>query len=271
MIYPFDFHTHTSYCDGKNSPEEMVKSAIDKNLKAIGFSGHSYTDFDESYCMSKENTEKYIAEITALKEKYKDKICVFCGIEKDYYSKIDDSCFDYVIGSVHYVKKDSKYLDIDLSAENFCDNVTRFFDGDFYAFCNDYYKNVADVYNKHKCDIIGHFDLVTKFNEGNALFDESNKRYVDSSLFAVDELLKNDVIFEINTGAISRGYKTAPYPARFILKRIYEKGGSIILSGDTHSKENLCFQFDNATDYIKSAGFKTIKVLTDKGFIDYKI
>ena len=271
MIYPFDFHTHTSYCDGKNSPEEMVKSAIDKNLKAIGFSGHSYTDFDESYCMSKENTEKYIAEITALKEKYKDKICVFCGIEKDYYSKIDDSCFDYVIGSVHYTKTQGKYLDIDLSAENFCDNVKEFYGGNFYAFCNDYYKNVADVYNKTKCDIIGHIDLITKFNEGNALFDESDKRYTDSAIFAVDELLKNDVIFEINTGAISRGYRLKPYPAMFILKRIFEKKGNIILSGDTHSKENLCFYFEKSVEYIKSVGFKTIKVLTKKGFIDYKI
>ena len=33
MIYPFDFHTHTSYCDGNNTAEEMVKGAAE-NYKA---------------------------------------------------------------------------------------------------------------------------------------------------------------------------------------------------------------------------------------------
>ena len=68
MIYPFDFHTHTNLCDGKNSAEDMVKSAIDKGLKAIGFSGHSFTEFDRSYCMSKTNSKIYESVITELKE-----------------------------------------------------------------------------------------------------------------------------------------------------------------------------------------------------------
>ena len=64
-----DFHTHTTYCDGKNTPEEMVRAAIAKGMTKIGFSGHSHTAFDESYCMSTEGTEAYRQEIAALKEK----------------------------------------------------------------------------------------------------------------------------------------------------------------------------------------------------------
>ncbi|MBO5371040.1 MAG: PHP domain-containing protein, partial [Clostridia bacterium] len=37
-----DLHTHTTYCDGKDSPEDMVKTAIEKGLRVIGFSGHIY-------------------------------------------------------------------------------------------------------------------------------------------------------------------------------------------------------------------------------------
>ena len=68
-----DLHVHTTYCDGQNSPEEMVISAIDKGLECIGFSGHSYTFFDTRYCIKKEKIADYISEINALKEKYKDK------------------------------------------------------------------------------------------------------------------------------------------------------------------------------------------------------
>ena len=266
-----NLHTHTTFSDGVGSVKQNVESAISKNMLSLGFSDHSFTACDPSYCMHTDRYKAYIDEVNAAKKEYEGTLPIFLGLEKDYYSDIDTTGFDYVIGSVHYVKKDEKYLDVDMSEEDFCNSVSQVYGGDFYAFCKDYYKNIADVYNKTKCDIIGHFDLVTKFNEGNKLFDETDKRYATLAINAVDELLKNNVIFEINTGAISRGYKTAPYPARFILERIFEKGGSIILSGDTHSADTLCYAFDTATEYIKSVGFSSVKTLTQNGFQDYKI
>ena len=53
-----NFHTHTNLCDGDNTPEEMVKSAINNGFLSLGFSGHAYTDFDLSYCMK--DTDAYI-------------------------------------------------------------------------------------------------------------------------------------------------------------------------------------------------------------------
>ena len=47
-----DFHVHTTFCDGQASPEEMVRAALEQGMDAIGFSGHSRTAFDESWCMS---------------------------------------------------------------------------------------------------------------------------------------------------------------------------------------------------------------------------
>ncbi len=264
MIYPFDFHTHSSLCDGKDSITDMVKSAIDKKMKAIGFSGHSFTKFDTSYCMSEQNTKIYIEQINKAKQEFGKEIDVFCGIEKDYYSDIDTSCFDYVIGSVHYVKKCNKYIDVDLSADDLQKNVDKFYGGDFYAFCKDYYKNVADVYNKTGCDVVGHIDLVTKFNENGALFDESDERYLCAVKRAVDALLQNDLYFEVNTGAISRGYKHTPYPSMQVLKYIVEKGGKLILSGDTHAKENLCFGFEDAIKHIKEAGADKLYTIDGK-------
>ena len=69
-----DCHVHTTYCDGKDKAEDIVKTAIDKGLKTLGFSGHSYTPMDTRYCMSIEGTREYIKEINILKEKYVD-IC----------------------------------------------------------------------------------------------------------------------------------------------------------------------------------------------------
>ena len=65
MIYS-DIHTHTTYCDGKSTPEEMVKKAIEKGFESIGISGHGYMDFDVSYCMTLEDTKKYVNEINPI-------------------------------------------------------------------------------------------------------------------------------------------------------------------------------------------------------------
>lgn len=251
-----DMHMHTSFCDGKNTPEEMVLSAIEKGLKTVGISGHCNTGFDESYCMTREVMQKYYAEIQRLKEVYKDKIKILCGIEQDYYAGKPYLDFDYSIGSVHYVYKNGEYIPVDESAKVLRSNVEKLYNGDFYAFAEDYYEIVGDVLNNTGADIIGHFDLLTKFNEVDKVFDEEHPRYLAAYRKAVDKLIPYGKPFEVNTGAISRGYRTTPYPAFCILKYIKEKGGSVILTSDSHSAENICYQFDKWEPFIKDLGFE---------------
>lgn len=241
----FDYHMHTVYCDGKSTVEEIVRSAISKGMSHIGFSGHSYTSFDERYCMTKENTKKYIEEINEYKKIYGDRIKIYCGIERDYYADdfMTDS-FDYTIGSVHYVKAGDKYFDVDDSAMVLKDTVNQYFDGDYYKYISLYYEQIGAIADVFKPDIIGHFDLVTKFNEGNLMFDTNNPKYICAWQKAADKLIEYNIPFEINTGAISRGYRTEPYPSREIIDYIASKGGRFILSSDSHHKDTLCYWFD---------------------------
>ena len=266
MIVRSDFHIHTCFCDGVDTPEDIVKAAIKQDFNALGFSGHSYTDFDEEYCMNKEKTKEYIDEITRLKSKYLPDINIFLGLEKDYFSQELNCPFDYIIGSVHYVLKDGHYLAIDESATSVSDSVQTFYGGNYYRYAEDYYTLVADIVQKTDADIIGHFDLLTKFNEGGKYFDESDHRYTAPALKALEVLVKTGRLFEINTGAISRGYKATPYPSAFLLKALRDKGGEIIFSSDSHSQKTLGFGFDSAVRLAKDCGFSHSKVLTRNGF-----
>lgn len=243
----YDLHIHTTYCDGKDTPEELVLAAIEKHMDCIGFSSHSYTDFDESYCMKKKETKLYKDEISLLKEKYKDKIKILCGIEQDFYSSEPTDAYDYVIGSVHYTKSGDTYIPIDESLDTLIAAVEKYYDGDFYSLAEDYFSTVAKIKN---ADIIGHFDLITKFNEDMRLFDESNPRYINAYKKALDELLKQNVIFEVNTGAIARGFRSVPYPSKEILAYIKEHGGKTVLSSDCHSKDKLMFGFSEYQKYL---------------------
>jgi histidinol-phosphatase (PHP family) len=220
-------------------------------------------DFDSSWCMTVEDTENYKREITALKEKYKDKIKIYMGIEQDYYSCLDTDDYDYVLGSVHYVYKDGEYLPVDLSFDATNEFVDKHYGGDMYAYCEDYYKLVKDLYNKTMCDIIGHVDLCTKFNEGCRQFDTSNERYVKCATEAVAELLKTPAIFEVNTGAISRGYRTESYPEGFLLKMIGEAGKKFVINSDTHSTSTIDFLLKEEANKLDKLGYKYITSLEE--------
>lgn len=245
-----DLHVHTIFSDGKNTPEEMVLAAIDKGMTKIGFSDHSYTSYDESYCMSREGVAVYRKVVAGLKEKYRDQIEILCGIEQDFYSDFPAEGYDYVIGSVHAVRVERGYFSVDESPEVLQAAAERYFGGDWYALAESYYRTVAQVVERIGADIIGHFDLVTKFNEGGKLFDENHPRYVAAWQEAADRLLKTGKPFEINTGAMSRGYRTQPYPSGRIINYIRKHGGKLILSSDAHSAENLCFTFESVKAHL---------------------
>ena len=237
-----DLHMHTVFSDGKNTPEEMILRAMEMGMDCVGISDHSHVESDECG-MTPEGTIAYRAEMARLKEKYAGRIRVLCGLERDYYSD-DFAQYDYVIGSVHSVRMpDGHYLCVDWEAERLRADTEKYFGGDWYAMTAAYYDLVGRVAEVTKCDIIGHFDLVTKFNEGDALFSTADSRYIASWRQAADRLLKTGKPFEINTGAMSRGYRTAPYPAPEIRDYIRERGGKLILSSDSHQKETIAYRF----------------------------
>ena len=254
-----NYHTHTNYCDGKDSPEELVKAALNKGFFALGFSSHSYTEMDKSFAMNASEAQKYRAEIAALKEKYKGKIELYCGIEQDYFSDEPTDCYDYVIGSVHYVLKNGEYIAVDDTAQIVREAVNRLYGGDFDALAEDYFALVAKVAEKTKADIIGHFDLVSKFSEKNG-YGES-PRFLSSAEKAVKALVPYGLPFEINTGAMARGVRSVPYPSPEILKKIKKHGGEIMLSSDCHDKNYLDFAFDKAAALARETGFTRAAVI----------
>lgn len=253
----FDLHTHTTYSDGKNTPEEMIQAAIAKGLKTIGFSEHSWVSFDPHPDMPLEKYAGYQAEIAALKKKYVGQIQVLCGIEQDYYADDPAVGFDYIIGSAHYVYKNGHYIGVDDTPEILRRGIEEDFGGDVYALTDAYWENVSHIVEKTGCDIIGHLDLIRKFNKTGKFFDEQNPRYLNAARQAIDALLKTGKIFEINTGAISRGWQDAPYPAGWMIDYIRSHGGKFLYSSDSHKTDTLRFAFPQSDAFPESASVCT--------------
>ena len=256
-----DFHIHTNFCDGTGSPREMIEAAIARGMKKIGLVCHSYTPFDKSYCIKEERIDEFISVVKALAAEYSQKITVLCGVEQDFWSECKTDRFDFAIGSVHYVKKGGVYRDIDLSRESFSKTVDQEYGGDFFAFCEDYYSTLGDIKKRTGANIVGHFDLITKFNQDDCLFDTRDARYQRAAYTALDKLLGEDVIFEVNTGAISRGYKSEAYPSLEFVRYIHQNGGRLVLSSDSHSIKTIGYDFERYEQLLFKMGIEINEAL----------
>lgn len=266
MLYKQNLHQHSIYDDGKDTPEEVVLAAIEKGFDSIGFSGHSYMNWATHISMSLKGTEQYKKEIARLKEKYADQIKIFCGLELEMFSKLDVSGYDYLIGSVHYLKIGEELVGIDRSRNAIKGVVNYYFEGNALECARMYYEHMEDLYRCGNIDIIGHFDLIAKHNEVLGLFNEQSKEYQGLALGAIESLRGKIPFFEVNTGGISRGYRSKPYPNEFIVKAFREMGFGAIISSDCHDKNYIDIAFKESKELLKSCGYNEIYVLTENGF-----
>lgn len=256
----FNFHTHTTFSDGKNTPSEVVEYAIKQGFGAVGFSDHAFTSHDTRYCMV--DLDGYLAEINRLKVQYKDKIQIYLGTEEDATEPVKRENFDYVIGSLHYIVFEDKCYPLDSNYEYFsaCANL---FKGDTLAFAKCYYEKFCAYIERRKPDVIGHFDVITKFEELHSSRFLGDTRYWAIAENAVQRVLETGCIFEVNTGMITRGGRSMPYPHERLLKIIAKNGGRVTLSSDAHQMEHLCSNFDKAQTILKNIGFDGVYALYD--------
>ncbi len=263
-----NLHTHSVFCDGENTPEDIVLTALKKGFSSIGLSSHAFTDFTEPFGI--DDMESYVNTVNQLKYKYKDNIQIYLGIEEDALNPIKNrGYFDYIIGSHHYIKQNEKILPIDLDYATFKKCVSLFNSTE--EFADNYYRTFCEYILKFKPTIIGHFDLITKFDEQDFNYLLDNKNYIKIAEKYLKQALKSGSFFEVNTGAISRGYRSVPYPSENLLHIINKEEGKVIISSDAHSAENLDFGFKEVEMLLKDIGFKYIYVLYDNEFIKQEL
>ena len=242
---------HSTWCDGNASPVQMVEAAISKGFTTIGFSSHGNAWYDKFDSLKESDIYSYCRELKNLKQQYEGRINIFCGIEQDSWSLTPTTAFDYVIGSVHYILVNKFYAFLDLNPDLFAFAADEYFKGDYYSLCEEYYRQVATVVQRTDCDIIGHMDLVSKFNEKYKFFDENHPRYVKAWQQAADTLLATGRFFEINTGIVAKGWRSNPFPAPKIIAYLKSGGARFVLSGDAHRIEDIGYGFEDYADLYK--------------------
>ena len=256
-----NLHCHTRFDDGNDSPEEMVRAAEKAGLSSVGISLHCPIPGEESWCCKDSDEAAFIDEMHRLRELFAGHIEVWCGLEYDVEARRRSvPPYDYIIGSCHIL--DDMPIDYDP------DNAFRLiaFQGGADKAAQHYYERVASLADFPEVSIVGHFDLLTKYNECEALYDVTSPLYRDAAFAAMEKLNAAGKIFEINSGAISRGWRTTPYPSEELLRHLHNLGGRILISSDAHSADAMTCAFEQSEALAKSCGFTELWEFNGSGF-----
>ena len=266
MSYLQNLHTHSIFCDGHDTPKQMVLTAMEKGFDSIGFSGHSYMKYSPTFQKMGDRTAAYRAEVARLREAYADRINIYCGLEVEMYSDVDLDGFDYLIGASHYLMCGEECVPFDRDLKHVQRVIDAYFEGDGMAYAKRYFETVARLPERGRFDIVAHFDIISKHAEACTLFDTEDPDYIRAGLEAVDALDGKIPFFELNTGGMARGYRTAPYPAPAFLREFKRRGFGAVITSDCHSAPLLDHAFADAAALLRAYGFTEKYVLTDRGF-----
>jgi histidinol-phosphatase (PHP family) len=260
-----NFHTHCVFCDGTAQPEEYIKEAIFHKMDALGFSSHAPVPFENVWSIKPGKIDDYCNTILLQKEKYFNKLKIFLALEADYIPGIISNFdsfrkqyhLDYIIGSVHLVKKNEKLWFIDGPEEGYVQGIKNIFDNNIREAVESYYLQEAEMIANEKPDIIGHLDKVKMYNH-DRFFSENNFWYMDAVENLLQTISKTGTIVEVNTRGQYKGKTKDLFPSTKILKRCLALKIPVTISSDAHKPEELTLHFPEALELLRSIGYKSI-------------
>ena len=243
-----DYHTHSIYSDGKSTYLDLLQEANRKGIVELGFSDHLCLNYPE-WALKKEDFERVKQEIIQLK-KETELVNIRFGLEVDYLEgkeleikeQLSQFPLDYVIGSIHYV-----------NGWNFDTSTERYSRLDINKFYSDYSDLLNKAASSRLFDIIGHADVVKKFNfKPSFCLDD----YYEKSA----KVFRNaNVVIELNTSGKDKPCNEF-YPSDKFLEFCFLNNVSVTLGSDAHLATDLARYYSEAIQKLISIGYRRIAV-----------
>lgn len=263
-----NYHSHCSYCDGRAPLEEFIKEAIRQGFTSYGVSSHAPLPFSTRWTMEWEQVSDYLEECNRMKQKYREDIEFYIGMEIDYLNEESNpsvSCFqdlplDYRIGSVHLLyNKKGEVIDVDCSADKYHLLVDEHFGGDIEYIVRLYYERLLRMIDLGGFDIVGHADKMhynaSVYHPG--LLDETWYNDLMQDYFC--EIAARNYIVEINTKAYHKLGTFFPNEKYFNL--LIELGIPVQVNSDAHFPELVNDGRPEALAALKKTGFTHVMEL----------
>ncbi|MEG2173072.1 MAG: histidinol-phosphatase [Desulfovibrionaceae bacterium] len=252
-----DLHTHTKYSHGLDSPEDMFSAARAKGITLYGFSEHSPRPHSYNYTHEyrehlTKNFPRYVQQVRALQELYPGQVLL--GMEMDWMdtemdfilASIKAYDFDYLIGSVHFLKTWG-YDDDPGDWEN-CDKAL------YSARYEEYFQTLARMARSGLFNIAAHPDLIKIFSASvfqRWLAAPYSMDLIRDALLAIKS---HGMAMEVSSAGTRKPCKEF-YPGPKIMQLAADLEVPISLGSDAHAVAHAAYNFDSLEAYVRSFGY----------------
>lgn len=270
-------HTHTTFCDGKDSVEAMCQYAWERGFVSLGFSAHAPLPVDfgpeTEWHLHRDRLTEYVDTVRDAKRRWQGKLQVFLGLEVDYIRNVcgpSDGRFtnlglDYRIGSVHYlVPNQGAPFTVDGSLEELIDGIKGGYGGSANRMVEAFWTAEEQMVGLQSFDILGHLDLVKKNNRDQTLFSPAEGVYTEGADRVIQAIDPKTMVVEVNTGGMNRGTVAEPYPSAELIEKLRSRSIPMTINADAHRAEHLGGYYGEARAALLRGGYGSIVLFTGK-------
>jgi histidinol-phosphatase (PHP family) len=265
-----DYHTHLRPDDPDTEPERYfttanaeryLETAQERGIDELGVSEHIHR-FVQALEVWTHRWYRYWATDDV------DAYCDFVretdlklGIEADFLvgredriaSFLDARDWDYVVGSVHFLRDEA--VDIAADEPEWAD-VSAFRGGDPEKIWPRYFETLGEAARSGLFDVLAHPDLVKVFGADAPYPGGDLRRFYD---LAMEGIADSDVAIEVSTAGLRKPVGEI-YPARAFLEMCLDAGRPVALSSDAHRPEQIGHAYDRALEFLDGLGVSEVAV-----------
>lgn len=225
--------------------------AGERGIAELGVSEHVYR-FEQALSVWQHPLwqEFAIDDLDAYCEFVRSRTDLALGIEADFVAGSEDRManlleardFDYVVGSVHFLRDQSVDMDIDYSVWDRGHSAEEIW--------RRYFQTLAEAARSGLFDILAHPDLVKVWGSERPRPEGDPRRYYEP---AIEAIAQSGIAVEVSTAGL-RKRASELYPAQAFLEMCVEAGAPVALSSDAHRPEEVGADYAQALELLDRVG-----------------
>jgi histidinol-phosphatase (PHP family) len=259
-----DYHVHLRPDDPGTEPERYFTHAnVDRYLEAAGEAGieelgvsehvhrfqRALSVWDHPFWLesARDDLDAYADFVRTTPLRLGIEMDYIAGREDRISNLLDSYDFDYVIGSVHFVR--DKAVDYDV--------------WDIWQSVSDpdrvwglYFATLAEAALSGLYDVLAHPDLVKVWGPQRPRPERDPRFHYEP---AVEAIAESGIAVEVSTAGLRKPVREL-YPSRAFAKMCVEAGATFSLSSDAHVPEHVGFAYDRATGAMSDWGIAEVAV-----------